>query len=78
MTHYCSLTQELNPKARAWYEKETASQEWRTRNLQRNVRSQYYYRVGPKYGRVQSEGVVEMPTLIYIFDVVSQNETEFD
>lgn len=44
-THYYILTQELNPEARVWYEKESAAQDWSTRTLQRNVSSQYYYRV---------------------------------
>ncbi len=32
-------------KARAWYEKETAEQTWSVRTLQRNIDSQYYYRL---------------------------------
>ena len=42
-THYYILTQELNADARAWYEKEAASQDWSTRTLQRNISSQYYF-----------------------------------
>ncbi|MDE6258280.1 MAG: hypothetical protein K2M53_07885 [Muribaculaceae bacterium] len=40
-THYRILIQELNTKARAWYEKEAASQTWSTRTLQRNISTQY-------------------------------------
>lgn len=32
-------------KARAWYEKEAAEQTWSVRTLQRNISSQYYYRM---------------------------------
>lgn len=32
-------------KARVWYEKEAAEQTWSVRTLQRNISSQYYYRI---------------------------------
>lgn len=32
-------------KAREWYEKEALSQTWSVRTLQRNISSQYYYRL---------------------------------
>lgn len=32
-------------KARAWYEKEAIEQTWSVRTLQRNISSQYYYRM---------------------------------
>lgn len=44
-THYRTLIQELNPDARAWYEQEAVSQGWSVRMLQRNISSQYYYRI---------------------------------
>ncbi len=44
-THYRTLIQELNPDARAWYEKEATAQAWSSRSLQRNVSSQYYFRM---------------------------------
>lgn len=44
-THYRTLIQELNSDARAWYEQEAASQGWSVRTLQRNISSQYYYRI---------------------------------
>ena len=34
-----------DPDARAWYEKEAAEQTWSVRTLQRNISSQYYYRM---------------------------------
>lgn len=37
--------QETSPEARAWYVKEAQEQAWSVRTLQRNVSSQYYYRM---------------------------------
>ena len=44
-THYRILLQETSSEARAWYEKEAQEQAWSVRTLQRNVSSQYYYRM---------------------------------
>lgn len=44
-THYRVLLQVKDSEARAWYEKETAEQTWSVRTLQRNISSQYYYRM---------------------------------
>ena len=44
-THYKTLLQVPDDKAREWYEKETAEQTWSVRTLQRNISSQYYYRL---------------------------------
>ena len=44
-THYKTLLQVPDEKARQWYEKETAEQTWSVRTLQRNISSQYYYRL---------------------------------
>lgn len=35
----------MDKDARDWYEKETLSQTWSARTLQRNISSQYYYRL---------------------------------
>ena len=35
----------INEEARDWYEKEAAEQTWSVRTLQRNISSQYYYRM---------------------------------
>ena len=40
-----TLLQVEDEKAREWYEKETLEQTWNVRTLQRNVSSQYYYRL---------------------------------
>ena len=44
-THYRILLQVKDEKAREWYEKEALQQAWSVRTLQRNVSSQYYYRM---------------------------------
>jgi predicted nuclease of restriction endonuclease-like (RecB) superfamily len=44
-THYRILTQVEDTAARQWYEKEAYDQVWSTTTLQRNVSSQYYYRI---------------------------------
>ena len=44
-SHYRVLLQVEDKSARDWYEKEAAEQTWSVRTLQRNISSQYYYRV---------------------------------
>ena len=44
-THYRIILQESNAEARTWYENEAANEMWSTRTLQRNISSQYYYRL---------------------------------
>ena len=44
-SHYAVLLQVKAPEARAWYEKEAIEQTWSVRTLQRNISSQYYYRM---------------------------------
>ncbi len=44
-THYRVLLQVSDAQARAWYAREALSQTWSVRTLQRNVSSQYYYRL---------------------------------
>ena len=44
-THYRVLLQVEDKQARDWYEKEAAEQTWSVRTLQRNISSQYYYRM---------------------------------
>lgn len=44
-SHYRALLQVEDEKARQWYEKETLNQTWNVRTLQRNISSQYYYRL---------------------------------
>ncbi|HBZ64255.1 MAG TPA: DUF1016 domain-containing protein [Lachnospiraceae bacterium] len=44
-SHYRTLLQVKDPEARDWYEKEAGEQTWSVRTLQRNISSQYYYRM---------------------------------
>ena len=44
-THYRTLLQVNDKKARDWYEKEALAQTWSVKTLQRNISSQYYYRM---------------------------------
>ena len=39
------LLQVNDPKARDWYLNEAVAETWSTRTLQRNIDSQYYYRL---------------------------------
>ena len=44
-THYRTLLHVNDKKARDWYEKEALEQTWSVQTLQRNISSQYYYRM---------------------------------
>lgn len=44
-THYRTLLQVDDSDARDWYARESASQTWSVRTLQRNISSQYYFRM---------------------------------
>lgn len=44
-SHYRTLLWVKDDKARAWYEKEALEQNWAVRTLQRNIETQYYYRL---------------------------------
>lgn len=44
-SHYRTLLQVNDKEARDWYEKEAIEQTWSVRTLQRNISSQYYYRM---------------------------------
>ena len=44
-THYRTLLQVDDEVARKWYENEAAKEVWSTKTLQRNISSQYYYRL---------------------------------
>ena len=54
-SHYRTLIQVHDPEAREWYAKEASEQAWSVRTLQRNVASQYYYRLL----RSQNKNIVE-------------------
>ena len=44
-SHYRALLQVADSAARSWYEKEAYEQTWSVRTLQRNINTQYYYRI---------------------------------
>jgi predicted nuclease of restriction endonuclease-like (RecB) superfamily len=44
-SHYRALLQVADSGARSWYEKEAYEQTWSVRTLQRNINTQYYYRI---------------------------------
>lgn len=44
-THYRALSRVDDPDARTWYMNEAADQGWSSRTLDRNISSQYYYRL---------------------------------
>lgn len=44
-SHYRTLLQVFDKEARKWYENEALNQAWSVRTLQRNISSQYYYRL---------------------------------
>lgn len=44
-THYRCLLQVQDKAAREWYEKEAIAETWSSRTLQRNISTQYYYRL---------------------------------
>ena len=44
-SHFAMLSQVKDKKAREWYAHEAAEQTWSVRTLQRNISSQYYYRL---------------------------------
>lgn len=72
-THYRTLLQELNDDARVWYEKEAAAQCWSVRTLQRNISSQYYFRMLSS----QRKDLVESEMLGLTAPLQSNDPTEF-
>ena len=56
-THYRTLLQVEDEVARKWYENEAARETWSAKTLQRNISSQYYYRIlqSPEPQRVAKE-----------------------
>ena len=44
-SHYLVLMRVFDKEARAWYEQEAVREAWSVRTLQRNVETQYYYRL---------------------------------
>lgn len=55
-SHYEKLLQVYDQEARAWYAKEAYEQTWSIRTLQRNISSQYYYRMLKTQDKAGVEG----------------------
>ncbi|MDE5822562.1 MAG: PDDEXK nuclease domain-containing protein [Paramuribaculum sp.] len=72
-THYYILTQELNDEARSWYEREATQQGWSVRTLQRNISSQYYFRLLAS----QRKDLVEKEMLELTTPFQNSDPTEF-
>lgn len=64
-THYRILLQVHDLKARAWYEKEAHEQTWSTKTLQRNINTQYYYRLLQSRNKSAVEAEMKDKTLNY-------------
>lgn len=64
-THYRTLLQVKDEKARAWYEKEALEQTWAVRTLQRNIDSQYYYRLISSQNDKKVEAEMKQVTSAY-------------
>ena len=62
-SHYERLMRVDVEKARLWYMHEAASQQWSYRTLDRNINSQYYYRLLQTPDNLKHEVVNEMKTL---------------
>ena len=56
-THVCSLLRVPDESARLWYMKEASEESWSSRTLDRNIGTQYYYRLlqSPKKDQVIAE-----------------------
>lgn len=62
-SHFKRLMRVDDEKARLWYMQEAASQQWSYRTLDRNINSQYYYRLLQTPDDQKHEVVDEMKTL---------------
>lgn len=67
-THYRVLLQVEDKTARDWYTKEEANQTWSVRTLQRNISSQYYYRLLKSQNQEQVKQEMEKLTAGYQAD----------
>ena len=56
-THFRALLRVPDENARMWYMNEAAQEGWSSRTLDRNISTQYYYRLmqSPKKGAVMNE-----------------------
>ena len=71
-THYFTLLQVKNTEARNWYMHEAAEQTWSVRTLQRNISSQYYFRLLQSQHKDLVKDEMEQKTLSF-----QQDKLEF-
>ena len=71
-SHYAILSRVLDKAARTWYDKEAVRGTWSVRTLQRNVESQYYYRVLKSQLREPAQEEAQKPVKSY-----EQDKLEF-
>ena len=64
-SHYRVLLQVQDSTARKWYEKESYEQTWSVRTLQRNINTQYYYRLLKSQNKQSVEKEMKEKTLGY-------------
>ena len=76
-SHYRILLRIENPEARKWYEKEAVDQMWAVRTLQRNVETQYYYRLLSSQHKDQVEVEMKRLTLDYQRDKLEYVKNPF-
>lgn len=67
-SHYEALLRIEDETARLWYLKETASNQWEVKTLQRNISSQYYYRLLQTPEQLRHEVTDEMHQLTADFE----------
>ena len=72
-THYYALTSVIDDKARDWYEQEAFQQGWSVKTLQRNISSQYYYRLLSS----QKKDLVEKEMLELTAPLQTNDPTDF-
>ena len=61
-SHYRILLQEEDATARNWYMREAAEQTWSVRTLQRNISSQYYFRLLQTHNKELVQAEMEQKT----------------
>lgn len=71
-SHYRTLLQVHDETARKWYEKEAYEQTWSVRTLQRNIDTQYYYRLMQSIDKKAVEHEMQEKTQVY-----QQDKLEF-
>ena len=67
-SHYVELMSVKDTKAREWYEKEAYNSSWSVRTLQRNINTQYYYRLMSSQTKEPVKKEMEETSLDYQLD----------